>query len=87
MTRRPRLPEAEDNEHTAMGSYESFGDAGRITPATRLECKVCWYIYDPAEGDVVWQIPPGTPLHALPPHWTCPNCSATKDQFLVLPDA
>jgi rubredoxin len=22
----------------------------------------------------------------LPPHWTCPNCSATKDQFLVLTD-
>jgi rubredoxin len=36
---------------------------------------------------VVWQIPPGTTFSALPPHWTCPNCSATKDQFLVLPDA
>ena len=27
-----------------------------------------------------------TPFAALPPHWTCPNCSATKDQFLVLAD-
>ena len=79
--------DASHSETNAMGDFETFGDAGRITPDTRMECKVCWYIYDPAEGDVVWQIPPGTPWHALPPHWTCPNCSATKDQFLVLPDA
>ena len=24
---------------------------GMIGPATRLECKVCWHVYDPAEGD------------------------------------
>ena len=53
----------------------------------RLECKICWQVYDPAEGDpLVWQIPPGTPFTDLPAHWTCPNCSATKDQFLVLRD-
>jgi len=53
----------------------------------RRECKICWQVYDPAEGDpLVWQIPPGTPFADLPAHWTCPNCSATKDQFLVLTD-
>jgi rubredoxin len=53
----------------------------------RLECKICWQVYDPALGDpLVWQIPPGTPFAELPAHWTCPNCSATKDQFLVLND-
>jgi rubredoxin len=53
----------------------------------RRECKICWQVYDPAVGDpLVWQIPPGTPFADLPVHWTCPNCSATKDQFLVLPD-
>jgi len=51
-----------------------------------MECKICWYVYDPSEGDVVWQIPAGTPFTALPPHWTCPGCSATQDQFLVLRD-
>jgi rubredoxin len=54
---------------------------------TRYECKICWHVYDPVEGDsLVWQIPPGTPFADLPPHWTCPNCSATRDQFLVLRD-
>jgi len=58
-----------------------------LAAETRLECKICWQVYDPAEGDpVVWQIPPGTAFADLPTHWTCPNCSATKDQFLVLTD-
>ena len=35
-------------------------------PATRLECKICWTVYDPALGDEVWQIPPGTPFAELP---------------------
>jgi rubredoxin len=50
----------------------------------RMECKVCWYVYDPAAGDPVWQIAPGTPFAALPEHWTCPNCSTEKQGFLEL---
>ena len=53
-------------------------------PATRLECGICWTVYDPAEGDSVWQIPPGTPFADLPAHWTCPNCACEKHKFLVL---
>jgi len=52
----------------------------------RMECRICWYLYDPAAGDAVWQVPPGTPFAALPAHWSCPNCSATRDQFLVVAD-
>jgi rubredoxin len=59
-------------------------DATRVGPGTRLECKVCWYVYDPAAGDPVWQIPPGTPFADLPSHWSCPNCSTEKTQFIVL---
>ncbi len=60
-----------------------------FAPATRMryECKVCWYVYDPARGDDVWQVPPDTPFAALPAHWSCPQCSTTPDQFLALPDA
>jgi rubredoxin len=58
-----------------------------LAAGARLECKICWQVYDPAEGDpVAWQIPAGTPFSELPAHWSCPNCSATKDQFLVLTD-
>lgn len=52
----------------------------------RLECKICWYVYDPTVGDAVWQIPAGTSFDALPAHWCCPVCDGGKDQFLLLDD-
>lgn len=70
------------------GRFEgSFGgDAARIADGTRLECKICWYVYDPAEGDPVWQVPPGTPFTDLPGHWKCPVCDGAREQFMVLAD-
>lgn len=46
---------------------------------------MCWYAYEPAAGDDVWQVPPGTPFDALPPDWRCPRCDAPKEKFLALP--
>ena len=46
------------------------------------ECGVCWYLYNPQQGDDVWQIPPGTAFHCLPGHWRCPNCDAELDCFI-----
>lgn len=73
------------NGHFFAGSYG--GDDAKITAATRLECKICWYVYDPAKGDDYWQIKPGTAFSDLPDHWTCPNCDGDKDGFLVLETA
>ncbi len=66
---------------------DGWVDAQAIGPATRMECKVCWHVYDPAVGDETWQVPPGTPWTALPAHWSCPNCSTTMDGFLVVIDS
>ncbi|MCW8950253.1 MAG: rubredoxin, partial [Sedimenticola sp.] len=30
------------------GSYG--GSADKLTDDARLECKICWHVYDPAEG-------------------------------------
>lgn len=49
-----------------------------------MECGVCWSVYDPAEGDPVWQIPPGTSFSQLPDEWRCPNCDAPRGRFLRL---
>ena len=62
-------------------------NADRVAPDARLECRICWYVYDPAVGDPVWQVTPGTPFADLPPHWTCPDCAADKAGFLVIDDA
>ena len=67
------------------GSY--LGDRARVPDTARLECKICWYVYDPAEGDAQWQIAPGTPFNALPEHWTCPQCEGRADQFMVIDSA
>lgn len=67
------------------GSY--LGDNSKIDEKTVLECKICWHVYDPAQGDEVWQIEPGTPFSQLPSHWTCPNCGGDKDQFMVVDGA
>lgn len=67
------------------GSYG--GDRARLPDDARLECKICWYVYDPQQGDAVWQIPPGTPFSQLPAHWTCPQCEGAAEQFMVLGSA
>ena len=56
--------------------------ANRLADDTRLECRICWYLYDPAEGDEQEQIPPGTPFRELPDYWRCPQCDAEPDKFL-----
>ncbi|MFG1477366.1 [NiFe]-hydrogenase assembly chaperone HybE [Xanthobacter sp. V4C-4] len=64
------------------GSY--LGDRARLAPTARLECKVCWHVYDPAQGCETWQVPPGTAFNDLPEHWRCPVCDGARDQFMVL---
>ena len=64
------------------GSYG--GDAAKIAAGNKLECKICWYVYDPAIGDDYWQVPAGTPFAALPAHWSCPTCDGRKEDFIVL---
>lgn len=63
------------------GSY--LGDGERIVADARLECSICWWVYDPAEGDPHGQIAPGTPFAGLPDHWCCPHCEAPKIKFMV----
>ncbi len=66
------------------GSY--LGAPDKISPQAIMECKICWSPYDPAEGDDYRQVEPGTPFSELPEDWSCPNCDAPKEQFMVLED-
>ncbi|WP_413720823.1 [NiFe]-hydrogenase assembly chaperone HybE [Silicimonas sp. MF1-12-2] len=66
------------------GSF--LGAADKISPKATMECKICWTPYDPTEGDDTRQVEPGTPFTDLPHDWSCPNCSAPKEQFMVLED-
>lgn len=66
------------------GTY--LGDAARLAEDARLECGICWWVYDPAAGDELAQVAAGTPFAALPADWRCPQCESPKERFMVLGD-
>jgi rubredoxin len=68
-----------------MSGFENFGRA-EVEAEASMECGICWYVYDPAKGDDVWQVPPGTPFSALSEDWRCPNCDAPLSKFMRLSD-
>lgn len=47
----------------------------------KWRCLVCGYVYDPAAGDPLSDIPPGTAFEDLPDDWVCPMCGAPKSEF------
>lgn len=69
-----------------MSGFENFGKRETMDAADRMECGICWYVYDPAEGDPVWQIDIGTAFADLPLDWRCPNCDAPQEKFMRLGD-
>jgi rubredoxin len=44
-------------------------------------CKLCGYVYDPAEGDPGSGVAPGTAWDDVPDDWACPICGASKEDF------
>lgn len=71
-----------------LGMPSSVRAAGKTTgkdakKMTKYVCTVCGYVYDPEEGDPVFNIPPGTPFEELPDYWVCPTCGAEKSSFEV----
>lgn len=57
-----------------------------VADSQRYECRVCWYCYDPEQGDDVAQVPPHTAFAQLPEDWCCPQCEAPKSGFLRVDD-
>lgn len=51
-----------------------------------MECRICWYVYDPGDGDAEQQVPPGTPFTGLPGDWRCPQCDGEPGLFLPVED-
>jgi rubredoxin len=62
------------------------GSAKDAGPDDALECGVCWWVYDPKEGDEWAGIPPGVPFATLPDDWVCPQCEAPASKFMRLVD-
>jgi rubredoxin len=69
-----------------MSGSSATDASARLGENTRLECRICWYLYDPAEGDPEQQIEPGTPFLGLPDHWRCPQCDSEPQVFIPVED-
>ncbi|UVK35863.1 rubredoxin (plasmid) [Mesorhizobium sp. AR10] len=69
-----------------MSAFENFGKRETVSGDDQMECGICWHVYDPAEGDPVWQIASGTSFANLPEDWRCPNCDALQSKFMRLGD-
>ncbi|ANW03245.1 rubredoxin [Bradyrhizobium icense] len=69
-----------------MTSFENSGVRKDIAGGARMECGICWIVYDPADGDEATQIAAGTPFAGLPENWRCPNCDAPKSKFMAIED-
>lgn len=48
-------------------------------------CLVCGYVYYEDEGLPEEGIPAGTSWDDIPDGWTCPDCGASKADFVMTP--
>jgi rubredoxin len=46
-------------------------------------CLVCGWMYYEALGYPEAGIPPGTRWNDVPDSWVCPDCGATKEEFVM----
>lgn len=58
----------------------------RAAEAGKMQCKVCWWVYDPEKGVDEADIEPGVPFNELPDFFTCPVCGNGKESFLPFID-
>jgi len=62
----------------------NLGDAASTDVHQQLQCGTCGWVFDPEHGDPVWGVPGGTAFAALPEHWRCPQCDASRDGFIAI---
>ncbi|PCC98977.1 rubredoxin [Halopseudomonas pelagia] len=49
-------------------------------------CITCGHIYDEYLGDEAEGFPPGTRFEDIPDDWCCPDCGATKEDYVLYED-
>lgn len=64
--------------------FEGGWLAEGLADDAKLECGVCWRVYDPSVGDRSQSIDPQTPFTLLAETWRCPECGSGKGLFMVV---
>ncbi len=71
-----------------MSSPESQSATGSPTRRGRGQawmCLICGWVYYEELGAPEEGIPPGTAWEDVPDDWECPECGATKEDFVMAP--
>jgi len=50
----------------------------------KWECIICGHVYDEAKGDPENGIAAGTLWADVPESWLCPDCGASKAEFVLM---
>ena len=51
---------------------------------TKWECIICGHVYDEAIGDPENGVAAGTLWQDVPESWLCPDCGASKADFVLM---
>jgi anaerobic nitric oxide reductase flavorubredoxin len=76
LTPLPQAAQPSEQQETCACAAEAAAD-----PGPRMQCSVCQWIYDPALGEPLQDVAPGTPWSDVPDNFLCPECSLGKDVF------
>jgi rubredoxin len=68
----------------ALFPMTSTGTPAPVEELKVWQCELCAFSYDESEGLPAEGIAPGTRWADVPETWTCPDCSATKDDFAMV---
>jgi len=58
--------------------------SSKSAPFRQYYCVTCGMVYDEESGLPADGIAPGTRWEDIPDDWTCPECSASKGDFILM---
>ncbi|ABM17709.1 MULTISPECIES: rubredoxin [Gammaproteobacteria] len=67
-------------------SSKSPKDSTQKDTYRKWVCITCGHIYDEALGDEAEGFPAGTRFEDIPDDWCCPDCGATKEDYVLYED-
>ena len=65
---------------------KSAKDSTHTDTYRKWVCITCGHIYDEALGDEAEGFPAGTRFEDIPDDWCCPDCGATKEDYVLYED-
>jgi rubredoxin len=76
-------PEVSEVAKPTPTSKDTLVLAQPASPFLKWICITCGHIYDEEKGDAIEGFAPGTRFADIPDDWCCPDCGATKEDYVL----